>query len=143
MEKVNYFILFLLSANFFIFNSLSKNDSSNPSVKTKTELLTQNSWSLTSATAAGGFSVRNYLLDCQKDNVYTFHTDGTGSADENALKCNTGDPQTNAFTWNFQSNETILFISTPLYTFKSSQYISISETQAVVNQVVSLLGTPT
>jgi hypothetical protein len=47
---------------------------------------------------------------CRLDNTATFHTDGTGTTDEGATKCNAADPQTQAFTWSFQNNESILNI---------------------------------
>ncbi len=142
MKKQFAFLVILATANLLLFNSCKKSNSSGPVSKTKTQLISQSSWRLTGAKIAGGGSVINDLQDCQKDNVYTFHTDGTGDADENTLKCNTSDPQTNPFTWNFQSNETILFISTPLYTNGSNQFniVSISESSLVAYQFINLLG---
>ena len=108
------------------------------SVKTKTELLTQGTWKFKSATV-GGSDWSSNIQACQKDNVYTFVSNGTGSADEGPAKCNTGDPQTIPFTWNFQSAETILFISTTLFTGGSSTFnlVLISETELVVSQGIT------
>ncbi len=143
MKKQFGFLIVVITASLLLFNACKKS-STGTGDKTKTQLITQSSWRLTSATIPGGTSVLNFLEDCQKDNIYTFHSDGTGSADDGTLKCNTIDPQTVPFTWNFQTNETILFISTPLYTNGSSQFniISISETTLVVEQIVTLLGIP-
>ena len=48
---------------------------------------------------------------CVLDNEISFQTNGNGIANEGATKCNTGDPQTAAFTWSFSNNETVLRIS--------------------------------
>lgn len=143
MKKQFSFLIVLITASLLLFNACKKSSSA-PKSKTNTQLISNGSWRLISATIPGGGSVRNFLEDCQKDNIYTFNADGSGSGDEGTLKCNAGDPQTAPFTWNFQTNETILFISTTLYTSGSNQFniISISETSLVVEQFVNLLNIP-
>ncbi len=112
-----------------------------PPAKTKSELITQGSWKFSSATV-GGSDVSAFIQACQKDNILVFVAAGTGTLDEGPLKCNAGDPQTTPFTWNFQTNETQLFISTPLFTGGSSTFtlVSISETQLVVSQNITVSG---
>jgi hypothetical protein len=39
------------------------------------------------------------LADCEKDNIYTFHTDGSGIVDEGPTKCLDNEPQTQTFSW--------------------------------------------
>ena len=63
-----------------------------------------------------------FLKACYKDNIVTFMLRGTGTADEGATKCNPGDPQTAAFTWSFQTSETVLFVSTRLI-HRRKQYV--------------------
>ncbi|MEP6700268.1 MAG: lipocalin family protein [Bacteroidota bacterium] len=120
-----------------IFSSCSKD---NTPPKTKTQLLTQGSWKFKSATT-GGTDFSSSLQACQKDNILIFvAAGGTGTVDEGPTKCNAGDPQTTPFTWNFQSNETILFISTVLFTGGNSNFtlVSLSETELVVSQDVTI-----
>jgi hypothetical protein len=41
------------------------------------------------------------LADCEKDNLYTFHADGSGIFDEGPTKCIDGEPQTGTLSWSF------------------------------------------
>ena len=87
--------------------------SSDASSKSKTTLATQSSWKIQSVGAdlnkdgTVDNDVTSQLQACQLDNIYTLKTDGTGTSDEGAAKCNASDPQTSAITWSFKSNETI------------------------------------
>lgn len=54
------------------------------------------------------YDITSTLLPCQLDNTYTFKSDGTGTTDEGATKCNSTDPQTTPFTWVFKNNGTVL-----------------------------------
>ncbi len=110
---------------------------------TKTYLISQSTWKFSSATV-GGSDVSAFLQTCQKDNILTFTITGTGTLNEGATKCNPGDPQTSPFTWNFQSGETILFISTPLFTGGSSTFtlVSLTATQMVLSQIITVGGIP-
>jgi Lipocalin-like domain len=128
-------ILFLLTA-------CQKDDNPPVTSKTKTELISQGTWKFSSATV-GGADASAYLQACQKDNIYTFVVAGTGTIDEGALKCNGSDPQTNPFTWNFASNETMLHISTVLFTGGSNDFtlVSLTETQLVGSQNYPPYGT--
>ena len=119
----------------------SKDDNPPPAAKTKTELITKTSWKFSDA-KVGGTSVSAFLQTCQKDNVLTFLSAGTGTADEGATKCNASDAQTSPFTWSFQSNETILFVSTPFFTGGSSSFtiVSLTETELVVSQNITVSG---
>lgn len=134
-------ILSKLLICFFIFSACKKNDNPSTSVvKTKTELLTQRPWRLTAATIPGGQSITNFIQDCQKDNIHSFFAGGTGNTDEVIIKSNPADPQSNAFTWTFQSSETSLYISNILYTTGSNTFtiVSISESTLIVYQFISL-----
>lgn len=137
--------LFLIAAFFavvFLSTTSCKKDKASTPSKTKTELITQGSWKFSAATISG-VDASGYLQTCQKDNVYTFVAAGTGTFDEGATKCNAGDPQTNPFTWNFASNETILHISTTLFSGGSNDFtlVTLSETQLVISQTYPPYGT--
>jgi len=125
----------------FLFTGCGKEKDPAPA-KTKTQLLSQATWKFSNATV-GGTDVSAFLQTCQKDNILTFAAAGTGTVDEGTTKCNAGDPQTSPFTWSFQSSETILFISATLFTGGNSTFtlVSLSETQLVVSQNVTVSGT--
>lgn len=110
--------------------------------KTKTEMISQSSWKFDNA-KVGGSDVSALLQTCQKDNILVFVSTGTGTVDEGTTKCNSGDQQTTPFTWNFQSNETILHVSTIFFTGGSSDFtiVSLSETQFVLSQNITVSGT--
>ena len=109
--------------------------------KTKTELITQSSWKFDNA-KVGGNDVSSFLQTCQKDNILFFSADGTGTVDEGATKCNSGDPQINPFTWSFLSNETMLHVSGTFFSGGSGDItlITLSETQLIGSQVITVNG---
>jgi hypothetical protein len=131
-----------ISLAFTLFISSCGKDDNPAPAKTNTELLTQNTWRFSTATASG-IDISSQIPTCQKDNVYTFTTAGTGTADEGATKCNAGDPQSNPFTWNFASMESVLHISTTLFTGGSNDLniVTLSETQLVLSQTLAPFGT--
>ena len=124
-----------------IFSGCDKDE--DPIPKTKTELITTSSWRFGAATV-GGADVSASLPTCQKDNIMTFSVGLTGVVDEGATKCNGADPQTNPFTWSFQSSETVLNISTILFTGGSNNFtiVALNETQLVLSQIITVGGTP-
>lgn len=110
-------VLKILTFSFILLSAASckKSDPVSPvAPKSKTILLTQTFWKLQSvgidANKDGVVEndVTSFIQACKLDNTYTFKTDGTGTMDEGAAKCNTTDPQTQAFTWVFKSTETVL-----------------------------------
>jgi len=141
MRKQFFALLSGLSLSLLIFSGCNKDD--DPVPKTKTELITSATWKFGAATV-GGTDVSASLPACQKDNLMTFVSTGTGSVDEGPAKCNAGDPQTNPFTWNFASGETILHISTILFTGGSNDFtiVTINESQLVVSQIITVGGSP-
>jgi hypothetical protein len=139
MKRLNLIITVTLLATALLDSCSKSSDDSTP--KTKTELLTQASWKFSTATV-GGFDVSGQLQTCQKDNLYFFAAAGTGTLDEGSTKCNSSDPQTIPFTWNFETNETILNVSTVLISGGGNKFtiVSLSETQLVVSQNITILG---
>ena len=133
MKKQIQLLIVLIAANFFIYSSCKKSNDP-PVTKSKTELLSQGTWKFKSATANGS-DASGYLTACQKDNIYTFLAAGTGTVDEGPTKCNVGDPQITSLTWNFASNETILHISSALFTNTSNDFtlITLTETELMVS----------
>ncbi|MEO7394817.1 MAG: lipocalin family protein [Chitinophagaceae bacterium] len=143
MKKQFTYLVTLIVITLFIFSSCKKENNNTTQTKTKTQLLTQSTWKFSGATVSGT-DVSGFLQACQKDNILTFIAAGTGTIDEGASKCNSSDPQSTAFTWNFQSNETILFISATLFTGGSSNFtiVTLTETQLIVSQIITVSGSP-
>ncbi len=142
MQKRILAIVISISATLFL-ASCSKEDDSTPAPKTKTELLTTGTWKFSTATV-GGTNVNALLQSCQKDNILTFVAVGlSGTLDEGLTKCNGADPQSSPFTWSFASGETVLNISTPLFTGGSNTFtlVSLTATELVVSQNITVGGT--
>jgi len=86
--------------------------------KTKTELLTADSWKRTALISNPAYDwngngvsatdVLSIMFPCEKDNFDTYKTNGIVQTDEGPTKCNAGDPQTWTATWVFADNETKL-----------------------------------
>jgi len=139
MKKQIRLLFILASVNFFLFMSCNKSDDPPPSPKTKTQLVTQNTWKFKSATVGGS----PYTLpSCQTDNILSFNTSGTGTVDEGATKCNAGDPQITSFNWVFQNSETEILFSAPLFTNGSNTVtlVSLTETELILSMPVSTPG---
>jgi Lipocalin-like domain len=136
-KKILYIIILLFPA--FVFPIACKKSSHD---KTKAELIAQSPWKFDNAKVAGT-DVSAFLDDCDKDNTVIFATNGTGTADEGATKCNAADPQTVSFTWEFQSNETILVASAPLFPGGNGTFtiITLTESQLIVSQDIDVSGT--
>lgn len=80
--------------------------------QSKTELLTQSAWKINDygidANNNGTLEANESAIqDCEKDNTFSFKTDGTGTLDEGQNICS-GENQTTSYNWSFKSNETIL-----------------------------------
>ena len=133
-----------LIATTLIFVSFFTSCMQEVTVKTKTELITQSNWKFDNATATGFGDISNYpQLACFKDNTFTFAANGTLTVDEGANVCS---PTTaGSYTWVFQSNETMLQLSAPIFPGGSTTFtiVSLTETNLVVSQDVNLPPTTT
>lgn len=104
MQKI--FLNLILPAILVIPLSYKKTDDR----KSATELMTQKTWTLTSygydINANGVIDVsEESIRDCDKDNKYSFNTDGTGLYEDNSLSCGNGISEI-PFTWKFLKDET-------------------------------------
>jgi hypothetical protein len=111
-----------------------KKDKDQQEEKTAVQLLTQKPWKLSIA----GFDDNqngaldpgeNILTECQKDNVYVFNPNGTGSIDDVVLVCTP--PVTTNFTWQLRNNDTKLEISFEEYTVDK-----LSENELVLRHAI-------
>ena len=91
---------------------------------------------------SGSTDVSGFVNACYKDNIMIFLANGNGTLDEGASKCNTSDPQTVNFTWNFTNNGTTLNVTAGIFAGQSGAFkvISLNETQMILEGTVS---TPT
>ncbi len=133
--KKQSFLLVLIVMSF----ACSKSSGNNPTpAKTKTELISQNSWKFDKVTAGAYGDVSAYVDACYKDNLFVFAANGTGTVSEGTVVCS---PSTAGnFTWSFQSGETILYVSATLFPGGSSSFtlVSLTETNLVISQPVTL-----
>jgi hypothetical protein len=111
MKSISCLLLFCLA-----FASCKKEKAKEP---TRQELLTSSTWKYDNGgidqNRDGSIDITleatGYVQQCALDNTGTFHTDGTGIADEGPTKCNDTLPQTVQYNWAFRSNETAIDIS--------------------------------
>ena len=142
MQKKAFFsgiVIFL--ATVFVIACKKESDSNNNNAgKTKTELITSSTWKFDNA-KLGVVDVSGFFDDCEKDNTVTFVSNGTGSIDEGATKCDPADPQNVPFDWTFQNNETSIHTTTPLFPGTGDFTIStLSETQLAVARDAVIAG---
>jgi hypothetical protein len=106
MKKLLSYAFLLMGLSGLLALSSCKDD--DEETRSRTQLLTEKTWKLTSVKALGFSSSPE---DCDADDIYTFTTGGAYSENEGATKCDVDAPQTLSGSWEFESNETILNIS--------------------------------
>lgn len=131
-----------LIASIFLLAIACKKDNDNPPGPSKTDHLTSSSWRFDKATASG-FDVSSQVDPCYKDNIVTFSSNLTGTINESTIVCNPPAPPT--FTWSFNSDETILILSSALFQGGSGNFniVTLNETNLVVSQQMTINGTTT
>ena len=135
----SYALLILVSVAVII--ACKKSSDNNNTTKTKTQLITSATWKFDNAKVAGA-DISAFLDACDKDNTVTFTSNGSGTADEGATKCDAADPQSVPFTWTFENNETTLQASAPLFPGGNGTFtiITLNDTQLVVSQDIDVSG---
>ena len=113
-------LLFFALLAFSVY-SCSKDDDDDGPV-TNVELISASAWKFDTA---GIDANRDGTIDaaipedmlesCDTDNTILFRTDGTGTIDEGATKCDDSNPQSVGFTWSFKNNETVINFSDTLF----------------------------
>lgn len=137
--------LLLAAFTMLVFSNCKKEDG--PVEKTKTELLTSGEWVHESS---GADLDKNGTIDltleaagvpqCRLDNRLMFRTDNTAVADEGTTKCNTSDPQTTQFRWQFADNQTTLSLSDNVFTQLNGKFVirTLSSTQLSMSKDTSI-----
>jgi hypothetical protein len=115
MKKQFVFAATALAVLALSFTSCKK-DSDNPSptnntptVKTKTQLISANSWKVTSM-VSNGYDIYNIMSPCEKDNFFMFKANGAYVQDEGPTKCDPSDQQVENGLWKFINNESAIVI---------------------------------
>jgi len=124
--------LSIFTLSLFSITSCEKDKDDTPQ-KTKTELISQGSWKLQSATW-NSLDALSFFDDCYDDNIITVNANGTGSIDESTDVC--APSNAGPFTWSFQNNETEIDISATLIPGGGSTFtlVTLNETTLVVSQ---------
>lgn len=136
MKKQFYYSLTVISSILIFLVACQKEDEVAP--PTKAEIISQNPWVFQSATASGTDVSNNPALACIKDNTLTFTKTGSYTVTEGTVICS---PSTaGSFTWNFQTNETQLILSSPLFPGGSGtcDIITLNDANLVVSQNVAI-----
>lgn len=136
MKKQSGWILACISIIVILLAACQKEEEVAP--PTKAEILSKSPWVFQSATAGGSDVSNNAALVCIKDNTITFTKSGGYTVTEGTTVCS---PTTaGTFTWIFQTNETQLILSTPLFPGGSGTFdiITLNDINLVVSQNVAI-----
>ena len=141
MKKQILPVLSIISIAFLLITGCGKDDAP-PPPPTKTQLITQSSWKFDKATASG-VDISAQVNACFKDNIATFTSAGNMTLDESANVCSPTS-YAGSYTWSFQSGETVLHLSAPIFTGGSSDFtlVSLDGTNLVVSQVMTVAPYP-
>ena len=125
----------ILCLTSLIFSNCNKNDNPPPS---NTDYIIKAAWKFDKATS-GGTDVSAFIQSCYKDNVMSFLATGNGTFDEGASKCNSADPQSTNFTWNFTDNGNTLNINSAIIAGRSGAFkvIVLNDTQMELETTIS------
>lgn len=148
MKALSFFALVF---SITIFSGCQKDESTSNTPKTKTELITSKAWKYNDAkidtdnNGTGDLALpAGFVESCQTDNTITFTTNGSGSIDEGATKCDAGDPQSIPFTWSFTNNETNINFSSAVFAGIGGDFklVSLTETDLVISQSLTIPPSP-
>ena len=142
MKKQILPTLSLMAIGFLFVTGCKKDKAPAPTPPpTKTELIAKGPWKFDHA-AIGSTDVSSQVNACFKDNIATFSATGNMELDEATTVCSPSYAGT--YTWVFQTNETVLHLSAPIFTGGSSDFtvVSIDATNMVLSQVMTVNGYP-
>lgn len=142
MLKQLLLISSIAAISFLFITGCGKEKNPAPPAPTKTQLISQSPWKFDNATS-GGADISGSINACFKDNIATFTSAGNMTLDEAAIVCSPTS-YAGAYTWTFQSGETILHLSAPIFTGGSSDFtlVSLNATNLVVSQVMTVAPFP-
>jgi hypothetical protein len=150
MKKIPVVIPFTFAFLFILFSWAACNKSSSngggsggPSATVK--LITQATWKYDTS----GIDLNHdgspdigdtSITPCEKDNIYTFKTDSTGTMDEGPTKCHVADPQTVPFHWKLTNNESVFTSDVNPILAGGVNILSITSTKFVVYKDSTVTG---
>lgn len=113
--------LLLIATAALLFGACKKDDDNGGTSSGRKGTLTTGKWRILSSSAVIEYpaplgtqtiDAMSSLPACERDNLYIFNADGTGTTDAGATKCNTSDPQTeSAGTWALINGDTQLTVN--------------------------------
>jgi PBP1b-binding outer membrane lipoprotein LpoB len=113
--------LFMLLFALTVFTSCSKEKDETAATENRLALITQSSWKVASISidlmSDGSIDTIIDQDACEKDNIYSFNTNGSGLVDESTLKCDELDPQSATFQWSLKDNGNIINANIPILGF--------------------------
>jgi hypothetical protein len=121
----------------------SKNSSS--SSNSRVALMTQAVWKYDTSgidlNKDGIIDIADTLQACFKDDTYQFNKDSTGILNAGAIKCNSTDPQTSAFSWSISSgNPAILKSDVNPILAEGLTVLTLSSTKLTVYKDTTIQG---
>lgn len=152
MKKV-----FLLMLGVASLSACKKDSEPTPTASSRTDLLLAKNWRLSAQTttftsaATNGIPAMTNVADvyatyygdaCKRDNSLKFNSNKTIVMDEGATKCSASDPQTQAGTWNFNSDETKLTLVDPAQggTLQPFDVVELSATTLRLRHIIVTNG---
>jgi sulfur carrier protein ThiS len=133
--------LILLCLGIAALGACDKNSKPAPAPTTRTDILTAKSWRLATAIiTVNGIPVPSSLVlpACNNDDSFKFNVDKTLIQDAGAIKCNSTDPQTQAGTWTFNTDQSKLTIAIP-----GSPLNGEADIKELTTSTLHIHGTPT
>jgi len=112
-----------------------------PAQKTKKELLSASLWKMTgftiSAPSSGTEDYFATMKDCQKDDTWSYKTDGSYVRDEGPTKCYPSDPQSEQGSWSISGDEKKITIDGD-----EANIVTLTATDFVAETVDNSTGEP-
>ena len=131
---------YFLAVVLFLMLTACKREKNTEAAPSPVSLLTQKQWIL----SGQGFDsdkngrldeFENMIQDCQKDNTYIFHPQGTGNYFDNSNTCNTD--MNGDFNWRFTDNYSILEID-----FEKLDVRKLTGTEMILQPQIPALTEP-
>jgi lipocalin-like protein len=141
MKKQYTTTLSVIAVAFLLITGCGKDNAPAPPAPTKTQLITQGSWKFDHA-MANGTDISSSVNACFKDNIATFNNAGNMTLDESTTVCSPS--YGGSYTWAFQTSETVLHLSAPIFTGGSSDFtiVSLNATNMVLSQTMTIAPYP-
>jgi hypothetical protein len=120
----------------------TNNNNNGGSTKTKSELLTQKYWKVSSLVSSGQDLWNSFLIDaCNKDNQYRFRKDDSLSLYDMKSKCSPSDPDSSVSIYKLYNNNTQLILNVKLTSTNilndTTDIVELSETMLKINAIYS------